>query len=122
MVFSLLTIVIACLGLYGLVAFVTQLRTKEIGIRKVLGASVPGIIMLLSKRFLLYILVANLIAWPLAYFGVNQWLEGFAYRIHPGVGTFVLAVGLALLIALLTLSHQSIRAALADPVKALRYE
>ncbi len=122
LVFSLLTIVIACLGLYGLVAFVTQLRTKEIGIRKVLGASVPGIIMLLSKRFLLYILVANLIAWPLAYFGVNQWLEGFAYRIDPGVGTFVLAGGLALLIALLTLSHQSIRAALADPVKALRYE
>lgn len=121
-VFSLLTILVACLGLYGLIAFVTQLRTKEIGIRKVLGASAPGIVMLLSKRFLLYILIANVVAWPLAYFGMSQWLQNFAYRIGVGPGTFVLAGVLTLLIALLTLSHQSIQAARADPVESLRYE
>jgi putative ABC transport system permease protein len=121
-VFTLLTILLACLGLYGLVAFVTQLRTKEIGIRKVLGASVPGIVALLSTRFLGYIVLANLLAWPLAYFGTRHWLDNFAYRIDPGFGVYLLAGVLTLGVALLTMSYQSIRAALADPVKSLRYE
>ncbi len=120
--FSLLAISIACLGLFGLASFATEQRTKEIGIRKVLGASVSGIVLLLSKEFTKLVIVSNLIAWPIAYFAMKDWLENFAYHIHIGVGTFVLGGILALIIALLTVSFQAIKAALANPVDALRYE
>ena len=120
--FSLLAIFIACLGLLGLASFATEQRTKEIGIRKVLGASVSSIVLLLSKEFTGLVILANLIAWPVAYFAMKDWLEDFAYRIDVGIGTFVLGGVLALVIALLTVSSQAIKAALANPVDALRYE
>ncbi|MCK4416897.1 MAG: ABC transporter permease, partial [Candidatus Latescibacteria bacterium] len=120
--FTLLAIVIACLGLFGLTSFATEQRTKEIGIRKILGASISGIVLLLSKEFTKLVIVSNLIAWPVAYWAMNRWLQDFAYRIHIGVGTFLLAGVLALVIALLTVSFQAIKAALANPVEALRYE
>ncbi|MCE2431471.1 MAG: ABC transporter permease [Candidatus Latescibacteria bacterium] len=121
-IFSGLAILIACLGLFGLAAFTTQQRTKEIGIRKILGASVSGIIYLLSKDFLKLVIIANIIAWPIAYYAMNQWLQGFAYRIDLGIGTFILSGLIALLIAILTVSYQAIKAARANPVEALRYE
>jgi putative ABC transport system permease protein len=120
--FTFLAIFIACLGLFGLVSFMAEQRTKEIGIRKVLGSSIPGIVSLLSKEFLKWVLIANFIAWPIAYLVMNRWLENFAYRIDIGIWTFVLAGVLALFIALLTVSTQAIRAALANPVESLRYE
>ena len=121
-IFSGLAILIACLGLFGLAAFTTQQRTKEIGIRKILGASVSGIIYLLSKDFLKLVIIANIIAWPIAYYAMNQWLQGFAYRINLGISTFILSGLIALLIAILTVSYQAIKAARANPVEALRYE
>ncbi len=120
--FAVLAILIACLGLFGLASFLIQQRTKEVGVRKVLGASVPGIVGLLSKDFARLVLIANLVAWPAAYFAMKAWLANFAYHIDLGVGLFVLAAAVALAIALLTVSYQSIRAATADPVKSLRYE
>jgi len=120
--FSSLAIFIACLGLFGLASFTAEQRTKEIGIRKTLGASVSGIILLLSKEFTKWILVANIIAWPIAYIAMNRWLQNFAYRIDIGLGTFVLAALLALVIALLTVGYQAVKAAKANPVDALRYE
>ncbi|HEY4613405.1 MAG TPA: ABC transporter permease [Bacteroidota bacterium] len=120
--FATLAIFIACLGQLGLAAFVFEKRTKEIGIRKVLGASVTGVVGLLSKDFLKLVLIANLIAWPVAYTIMSQWLESFAYRIEIGWWIFALAGGLAILIAFLTVSFQAIRAATANPVEALKYE
>jgi putative ABC transport system permease protein len=120
--FTILAVVISCLGLFGLAAFAAEQRTKEIGVRKVLGASVSGIAALLSKEFLKLVLLANLIAWPVAWVAMNQWLQNFAYRIEIGWWVFALASGVALLIALLTVSTQAIKAALANPVKSLRYE
>ena len=121
-VFSLVAIFLACLGLFGLVAYAAQQRTKEIGVRKVLGASVSDIFLLLSGDFMKLVLIANLIAWPIAYYALSNWLEHFAYRIDLGPGTLTSGSVLVLLIALLTTSYQAIRAALADPVDALRYE
>lgn len=120
--FSSLAIFIACLGLFGLAAFEAEKRTKEIGIRKVLGASVQRIIAMMSSHFLILVAVANVIAWPLAWYAMNEWLQGFAYRTAIEWWVFALAGGLALLIALLTVSTQAIRAALANPVESLRYE
>jgi len=117
-----LAIVIACLGLFGLSSYTTEQRTKEIGVRKVLGASVPQIILLLSKDFARLTLIAFLVASPLAYYVMNKWLQDFAYRINLGWKTFFMAGILALAIALLTVSYQSIKAALASPVESLRYE
>ncbi len=119
---ALLAVLIACLGLFGLAAFAAERRTKEIGIRKVLGASVPSIVVLLSKDFLKLVLVAFVIAAPLAYYAMSRWLEGFAYRTELGPWIFVGAGALALVIALATVSYQAIRAALANPVEALRAE
>ena len=120
--FSALAVLIACLGLFGLAAFTAEQRTKEIGIRKVFGATVSGIVLLLSKDFARLVLVAIVLAAPLAFLAMNRWLETFAYRIDISWPIF-LAVGLAALaVALLTVGYQSIRAALTDPVKALRYE
>jgi len=120
--FTFLGIFIACMGLFGLVSFMAEQRTKEIGVRKVLGASVPGIILLLSKEFTRLVLVANIISWPIAYYTMNRWLQNFAYRTGIGLWLFVFSAGLALVIALLTVSYQSIKAAVANPVEALRYE
>ena len=119
---SLLAIVIACLGLFGLAALAVARRTKEIGVRKVLGASASSLALLLSKDFAKLVLVAFVLAVPAAYLAVDWWLQDFAYRITPGVGTFALAGLLALTIALVTVSYQAIKAALADPVDSLRYE
>lgn len=121
-VFSILAIFIACLGLFGLAAFTAERRTKEIGIRKVLGASIPGIVVLLSKEFTKWVLIANIIAWPLAYYFMSSWLQNFAYRISPGLFTFILAAIIALFIALLTVSFQAVKVAVANPVNALRSE
>ncbi len=121
-IFVIISLLVACLGLFGLAAFAVEQRTKEIGIRKVLGASMAHVISLLSKDFVRLVLLANLIAWPVGYFAMSRWLQNFAYRIDIGWWIFALAGGMALLIALLTVSLQAIRAALANPVEALRYE
>ncbi len=120
--FALLAVVIACLGLFGLASFTAEQRTKEIGIRKVLGASVAGIVLLLSKDFARLVGIALVLAAPLAYLAMTRWLENFAYRIEISWRIFLIAGSLALATAVLTVSYQAIRAALADPVKALRYE
>jgi putative ABC transport system permease protein len=120
--FALLAIFISCLGLLGLASYSTMQRTKEIGIRKVMGASVTGIVNLLSRDFLILILISFLIAAPLAGFGMHNWLKDFAYRIDIGWWIFVLAGLLAVVIALATISFQAIRAAYANPVKSLRTE
>lgn len=120
--FAFLAIVIACLGLFGLAVFTTEQRTKEIAIRKTLGASITNIFALLSSNFLKVMLVANLLAWPLAYFGMQEWLNGFAYRTSISWSLLLLAGVFALLIAFLTISFQSIKAALANPVNSLRSE
>ena len=121
-VFSALAIIIACLGLLGLAAFAAEQRTKEIGIRKVLGADVPGLAALLSKDFLKLIAVAFVVAALPAYLAMRGWLEGFVYRVEVGPGLFVATGALVLAVAILTVSYQSVRTALSDPVKSLRYE
>jgi len=120
--FSILAILVSCLGLFGLAAQVSEQRTKEIGVRKVLGASVPEITRLLSWDFVKGVVLANLIAWPAAYFAMSYWLDNFAYRTAIHLWMFPAAAGLALLTALLTVSFQTIRAAVTDPVDSLRYE
>ncbi|HSD64691.1 MAG TPA: ABC transporter permease [Ignavibacteriaceae bacterium] len=121
-IFSILAIFIACLGLLGLAAYTAEQRTKEIGIRKVLGATVSEIILMLTKEFTKWVLIANIIAWPAAYFLMNGWLENFAYRINLNIWVFILSGILALLIAVLTVSYQAIKAAITNPVESLRYE
>jgi putative ABC transport system permease protein len=120
--FTVLAVFISCLGLFGLASFMAEQRTKEIGIRKVLGASVAGITVLLSKEFTKWVIVGNVIAWPVAYLAIKSWLQGFSYRVDISITTFILSGVLALVIALLTVSYQAIRAAIADPMEALRYE
>ncbi|HVX26008.1 MAG TPA: FtsX-like permease family protein, partial [Parafilimonas sp.] len=120
--FSILSIVISCLGLFGLATFAAQQRIKEIGVRKVLGASEAGIVALLSKDFVQLVAVSFVIAFPVAWWAMNKWLQGFAYRIHISWWVFVIAGLGALLIALMTVSFQSIKAAMANPVKSLRTE
>ena len=120
--FAGLTIFVACLGLFGLATFTAEQRTKEIGVRKVLGASVFGLVTLLSKDFLKLVLIAIVIASPLAWYTMNRWLQDFAYRIDIEWWVFGLAGLLAVGIALLTVSFQSIKAALMNPVKSLRSE
>ena len=121
-IFAGLAILISCLGLFGLAAFMAETRTKEIGVRKILGASVASIAATLAKDFSKWILLANFFAWPIAFYAMNKWLQNFAYRIDIGLWVFVLAGAMALLIALLTVSWQAIRAATANPVESLRYE
>ncbi len=121
-IFAGIAIIIACLGLFGLASYTAEVRTKEIGIRKVLGAKVSGIIALLLKEFLFLVLAANLIAWPLSYYFMNKWLNEFAYRAGISLWLFAAAGILAMIITILTISYQSIKAATADPVKSLRYE
>lgn len=120
--FTALAILIACLGLFGLASFVTALRTKEIGVRKVMGASVPGIVMLLSKEFTRLVLISCVIGFPVAWYAMNQWLQDFAYATTIGWQVFAFSAVAAFAIAWLTVSWQSIRAATADPVRSLRSE
>jgi putative ABC transport system permease protein len=117
-----MAIIVGCMGLFGLAAFSAEQRTKEIGIRKVLGANVFNIVGLLSKSFLVLIVIASLIAFPIAWWAMNNWLKDFPYRIMISWWTFAIAIIAALAIALLTVSFQSIKAAIANPIKSLRTE
>jgi putative ABC transport system permease protein len=110
------------MGLFGLASFTVEKRTKEIGIRKVLGATVPNIALLLTKEFTKLLLLANVIAWPIAYLIMNDWMRNFPYRTSIGVQAFILAGAMALVIALAAVSYQSIKAAVTRPIDALRYE
>jgi ABC-type antimicrobial peptide transport system permease subunit len=120
--FAGLAILISCLGLFGLAAFTAQRRQKEIGIRKVIGASVSTIVIMLSKDFLKMVLIAILIGFPAVWWIMHSWLDGFAYRISIGAGVFIGAAVCIVLITILTISFQSIKAAIANPVKSLRSE
>jgi putative ABC transport system permease protein len=119
---TILAVFISCLGLFGLSSFTTEQRTKEIGIRKVLGASVSGVVLLLNKEFTKWVLIANIIAWPAAYFAIKKWLQSFAYRAEIGLGVFIFSAVLVLIVALTTVSYQSFKAAVAHPVDSLKYE
>ncbi len=121
-IFSSLAILIACMGLLGLAAFTTQQRTKEISVRKVLGASATNIVAMLSKDFLKLVLIAALLAFPISWWGMYKWLQGFEYKIAMGWWVFVIAALAATFIALFTISYQAIKAAIANPVKSLRSE
>jgi len=120
--FAGFAIFISCLGLFGLASFNAEQRTKEIGIRKVLGSSVSRIVMLLSGGLTKLVLLANIIAWPVAWFSLNRWLQSFLYRTHINLDIFIMAGAITLIIALLTVSYQSVKAALANPADSLRYE
>ena len=117
-----MAILLACMGLFGLAAFTVEQRVKEIGVRKVLGASVSNIVMLISRTFAIMVLIANLFAWPVAYFAMRSWLDGFAYRTDLSWWIFVLSGAVALAIALFTVSFHALRAAVSNPVEALRHE
>jgi putative ABC transport system permease protein len=121
-IFTMLGLFISCMGLFGLASFMAEQRTKEIGIRKVLGASVSQILFMLSKDFAKWVALASLFAWPSAYFILRRWLGEFAYRVDIGIGIFLLSTVLALLVALLTVGYQAMKAATQNPVGALRYE
>jgi len=121
-VYTLLAILISCLGLYGLVSFMAVQRTKEVGIRKVLGASIGNIVYLFSREFTVLVAIAFLIAAPVAYYMMNKWLQGFVYRTHIGAGIFLATIVISVGIAWLTVGWRSLRAALANPVKSLRAE
>jgi putative ABC transport system permease protein len=121
-IFATLAIFIACLGLFGLAAFTAEQKTKEIGVRKVLGASVPSIVSILVVQFTKWIVLANLIAWPIGYFVMKNWLQNFAYRIDLDVGYFLLSGIITLLIAAATVSYLVVHAANRNPVEALKYE
>lgn len=120
--FSILTILIACLGLFGLVTYMAEQRTKEIGVRKVLGATITNLVVMLSKDFLKLVIISAVFAFPLAWWAMNKWLQDFAFRINIGWWIFIVAGVIALLIALITVSFQAIKAAIANPVKSLRTE
>jgi len=121
-IFSILAIFVACMGLFGLAAYTAEQKTKEIGVRKILGASVSSIYLLLSREFLKWVALANILAWPVAYFTMNNWLQNFAFRVIIGWEIFLVSAGVALVISVLTVSYQSIKAAVANPVDSLRYE
>ena len=117
-----LAILLSCMGLSGLASFMAERGTKEIGIRKAFGATVPSIIRLLSKEFVVLVLVANALSMPIAYVLMKGWLQDYSYRADLSTGLFLLAGTAALLIALISVSYQAIRAAVANPVNSLRYE
>jgi len=121
-IFTFIAIFVGCLGLFGLAAYTAERRKKEVGIRKVLGASTQGVVLLLSKDFVKLVVIALLIASPVAWYFMNRWLEEFAYRIHISWWVFVITAFIALSIAFATVSFQAIKAALANPVKSLRTE
>jgi putative ABC transport system permease protein len=121
-IFSLFTVIIACLGLFGLVSFTAEERTHEIGVRKILGATVPEIVTLLLKDFARLILLANVFAWPIGYFIMNKWLQDFAYRVEIDLNIFLFACIATYIIAFTTVSFQTIKAATSNPADSLRYE
>jgi putative ABC transport system permease protein len=121
-IFGGLAVFVACLGLFGLASFTLEQRTKEIGVRKVLGASASKIILLLSKEYAKLIVIANILAWPLAYYAMKRWLGNFAYRVGIGIDIFIFAFLLAVAVASLTIFYHSMKAVLANPVDSLRYE
>jgi ABC-type antimicrobial peptide transport system permease subunit len=121
-VFAALAIIISCLGLFGLAAYTAERRTKEIGIRKVLGSSISGIAALLSKDFLKLVTISCLVAFPLSWWMMHNWLQGYDYRIGISWWIFIVAGLLAIFIAVITISFQAIKAAVANPVKSLRTE
>ena len=121
-IFAGIAIFISCLGLYGLVSFMAVQRTKEVGVRKVLGASVFSIVFLFSKEFMILIAISFLIAMPTAWYMMSEWLQNFAYRIPLSAGVFVLAITSSILIAWITVGYKAVRAALVNPVKSLRSE
>ena len=120
--FAVLAIFLACLGLFGMASFLIKKRTKEMGIRKVLGASGFKIFQLLSWGFLSLVALANIIAWPVAYYVMNKWLQGFAYRVNINIITFIIATAFTLIVSILSVSFQSVRAARANPIDSLKYE
>jgi ABC-type antimicrobial peptide transport system permease subunit len=120
--FTLIAIIISILGLFGLASFLIEIRTKEIGVRKVLGASVPRIAILVSKDFIKWVLLANIIAWPIAYYFMNNWLQDFVYRVNLTIWPFIASGLIALILAVATVSYQSIKTATANPVDSLKYE
>jgi len=120
--FTFLAVFLSCLGLFGLTSFMTEQRTKEIAVRKTLGAPVSKILYILMNQFLLWILIANIIAWPVSYFLMTSWLQDFANRIDIAINTFFFALSLTLVIAVATVMYQSLKAALANPVDSLMYE
>jgi putative ABC transport system permease protein len=120
--FSILAVLVSCLGLFGLAAFMAEQRTKEIGIRKVLGASTANVVSLFSREFAIWVIAANAIAWPAAYYFVQKWLRGYAYRITMGPAPYLFAAALALLVALAAVSYHLVRAARANPAQTLKYE
>lgn len=120
--FGVVAILISCLGLFGLASYAAEQKTKEIGIRKVFGATVPGIVLSLTKEFTQGVLMANLITWPIAYFVMNRWLQNFVYRINLGLDVFIASALLTLFTAMITVVFRAVRAASADPIEPLRYE
>ena len=122
LLFSLFAILIASLGLFGLASFVTAQRTKEIGIRKVLGATIPGIMSMFFKQFTKWVLISNIIAWPIAYYAMSSWLQNFQYKTEFSIWTFIISGVITLIIAVITVSYQSFRGAIANPVESLKYE
>jgi putative ABC transport system permease protein len=121
-IFSALAVIISCLGLFGLSAYMAEQRAKEIGIRKVLGASAPEILLLLSKEYCRLVLIGFLMAAPLSYFVMKNWLQDFAYRTSIDIWPFVISVALALFISFVTVSYYASRLALSNPAESLRYE
>jgi putative ABC transport system permease protein len=121
-IFTSIAIFIGCLGLFGLATFMTNQKTKEIGVRKVLGASVANIVLLFSQEYVKLILLGFLMAAPAVWFLMSKWLENFAYRISIGPIVFITALALTLLVAILTVGYKSLKAAIINPVKSLRYE
>jgi putative ABC transport system permease protein len=120
--FAALAVFIAILGLFGLAAHMAGRRTKEIGIRKVQGASVTEIVLLLVKEFVILLLISSVIAWPVAWYAASQWLQEFEYRMELGVGLFILATLIALIVTMTTVISQTLKVAYTNPAEALRYE
>lgn len=121
-IFTFLSLLIAYLGVFGLASYLTEQRTKEIGIRKVLGATSTSIVILLSREFTKLVILSNIIAWPVAYYVIHRWLQNFAYRTDLSIGIFLLSGSLAVIITLLSVGYQSVKASLINPASALRYE
>jgi len=120
--FAILAIMIACLGLFGLVTYAAEQRTKEIGIRKVLGANVPIIVMMIIRDFLKLVIIASVISFPIAWWGMNKWLLNFAYRVEISWWIFLIAALFAIVVTLVTISYQAIKAAVSNPITSLRSE